>query len=58
MKSIEVFTGFSESGINEAILNALNSAGNPMHFEVIETVGSRDNKTYRQYKAILKKLNK
>lgn len=54
MKSIEVFTGFSESGIDDAIQNALDNAGNPIHFEVIETLGSRDNKAYRQYQATLK----
>lgn len=54
MKSIEVFTGFSESGIDDAIQNALENAGNPAHFEVIETLGSRDNNVYRRYKATLK----
>jgi flavin-binding protein dodecin len=55
MKSIDVFTGFSESGIDDALQNALNNAGNPIDFEVIETVGSRDNMANRQYQVILKK---
>jgi len=54
MKSIEVFTGNSELGIDEAIQNALDNAGNPSHFEVIETQGSRDDKSYRFYQATLK----
>lgn len=54
MKSIEVFKGFSESGIDDAILNALKNAGNPIHFEIIETIGTRDNKAFRKYQAILK----
>jgi flavin-binding protein dodecin len=58
MKSIEVFTGFSESGIDDALQNALDNAGNPIHFEVIETIGSRDNNTYRQYQVTLKALTK
>lgn len=58
MKSIEVFTGFSESGIDEAIQNALINAGNPPHFEVIETIGSRDNNAYRKYQVTLKTLTK
>ncbi|MCL9684454.1 dodecin family protein [Legionella maioricensis] len=58
MKSIEVFTGFSESGIDDAIQNALDNAGNPIHFEVIETRGSRDNDAYRQYQATLKTVTK
>ncbi len=55
MKSIEVFTGNSELGIDEAIQNALDNAGNPSHYEVLETQGSRDNKDYCHYQAILKK---
>ena len=58
MKSIEVFTGFSESGINDALQNALDNAGNPLHFEVIETQCSRDNNTYRQYQVTLKAVTK
>lgn len=58
MKSIEIFTGNSESGIDEAIQNALDNAGNPLHFEIIETQGSRDNQAYRHYLAILKTVIK
>lgn len=58
MKSIEVFIGFSDLGINDAIQNALNNAGNPLHFEIVETLGSGDNNDFRQYQAILKKLTK
>lgn len=54
MKSIEVFTGNSELGIDEAIQNALDNAGNPSHYEVLETQGSRDNKDCL-YQAVLKK---
>ncbi|CEG55666.1 dodecin domain-containing protein [Legionella fallonii] len=56
MKSIEVFTGNSELGIDEAIKNALDNAGNPSHFEVLETQGSRDDKACYHYQAILKKI--
>ncbi|BCA93883.1 hypothetical protein TUM19329_02440 [Legionella antarctica] len=58
MKSIEVFTGFSESGIDDAIQNALDKAGNPIQFEVIETQWSRDNESNRQYHATLKTVTK
>ncbi len=56
MKSIEDYIGFSESGIPDAIQNALEKAGNPMQFEVVETLGSQENKTTRQYKVRLKAL--
>lgn len=58
MKSIEVFIGFSESGIDDAISNALHNAGNPIHFELIEILGSRDNRAFRQYQATIRTLNK
>ncbi|HAT6978672.1 TPA: dodecin domain-containing protein [Legionella pneumophila] len=54
MKSIEDFTGFSESGIDDAIQNALKKAGNPTHFEVVETLGSQGSQSDRQYQATLK----
>ena len=56
MKSIEDFVGFSESGIDDAVQNALENAGNPMHFEVVETLGSQNNKTRRQYQVTLKTI--
>ena len=54
MKSIGIFTGFSNAGINDAIQNALHNAGNPAHFEIVETVGTRDDKAYCQYHVTLK----
>ncbi|KTD34636.1 hypothetical protein Lmor_1169 [Legionella moravica] len=56
MKSIEDFVGFSEAGIDDAVQNALENAGNPLHFEVVETLGSQKNKTRRQYQVTLKKI--
>lgn len=56
MKSIEDFVGFSESGIDDAVQNALENAGNPMHYEVVETLGSQNNKTRRQYQVTLKTI--
>ncbi|HAT7073354.1 TPA: hypothetical protein JAN90_11415 [Legionella pneumophila] len=57
MKSIEDFTGFSESGIDDAIQNALKKAGNPTHFEVVETLGSQDSLSDRRYQVTLKTLS-
>jgi flavin-binding protein dodecin len=57
MKSIKDFTGFSQLGINEALQNALQQAGNPRDFEVIETQGSQDNQTNRLYQVRLKTLS-
>ncbi|AGH55199.1 TPA: dodecin domain-containing protein [Legionella pneumophila] len=57
MKSIEDFTGFSESGIDDAIQNALKKAGNPTHFEVVETLGSQDSQSDRRYQVTLKTLS-
>ncbi len=57
MKSIEDFTGFSESGIDDAIQNALKKAGNPTHFEVVETLGSQDRQSDRRYQVTLKTLS-
>lgn len=56
MKSSENFTGFSEAGIDEAVQNALENAGNPTDFEVIETIGTHNNTDNRQYKVVLKTL--
>lgn len=56
MKSIEDFIGFSEAGIDDAVQNALENAGNPAAFEVVETLGSQHNTANRQYKVVLKAL--
>lgn len=34
------YTGFSDSCIEEALDNALQQAGEPNHFQIIETLGS------------------
>lgn len=57
MKSIEDFTGFSESGIDDAIQKALKKAGDPAHFEVVETLGSQGSQSDRQYQVTLKTLS-
>lgn len=54
MKGIKDFEGFSESGIYEAIQNALKKAGDPANFEVIETLGSQRTRTKRQYQVKIK----
>lgn len=38
---IENYTGYSNTGISEAIKNALEKAGDHARFEIIETRGSR-----------------
>lgn len=47
------YIGFSKSSIDEALYDALQNAGEPSHFEVIETRSSSrsrysDNKNYYQ----------
>lgn len=44
------FIGYSDSGIDEAIQNALQQAGEHTRYEVVETCGSQvgDNKTQYQ----------
>lgn len=54
MKSIKDFTGVSQSGIHDAVLNALKIAGNPLHFDVVEILDSLDNSANRQYKVTIK----
>lgn len=54
MKSIKDFTGVSQSGIQDAVLNALRIAGNPLHFEIVEILDSLDNRANRQYKVTIK----
>ncbi len=58
MKSIEDFVGLSEYGINDAVQNALENAGNPVDYEVVETLGSLSNNTKRQYQVTLKTIAK
>ncbi|WP_298624883.1 dodecin domain-containing protein [uncultured Legionella sp.] len=58
MKSIEDFVGLSEYGIDDAVQNALENAGNPANYEVVETLGSQDNNTKRQYQVTLKAITK
>lgn len=58
MKSIEDFVGLSEYGINDAVQNALENAGNPVNYEVIETLGSHNSTTKRQYQVTLKTITK
>lgn len=58
MKSIEDFVGLSEYGIDDAVQNALEKAGNPLNYEVVETLGFLNNNTKRQYQVTLKTLAK
>lgn len=52
-KKIGDFTGFSDTGIQEAIENALSQAGAHERFEVIETSSSQRDETNRQYQVML-----
>lgn len=54
MDSSKMYTGFSDTGIEEAISNALSHAGDPTHFEIVETLGCHDNNATCHYQAILK----
>lgn len=56
MKSIDDFVGVSESGIDDALQNALKKAGNPTFFEVIEILGTQGHTSDRQYQVKLKTL--
>lgn len=47
------FTGYSETGIEEAIQDALNKAGNYVRVEVVETRGSQSKGDSRQYQVTL-----
>lgn len=49
----EEFTGYSELGIEDAIQDALDKAGEYARFEVIETRGSQGNGDNRQYHVTL-----
>jgi len=52
-KKIGDFTGTSTSGINEAIDNALEQAGDHNHFEVVETSSSLCSEKNRHYQVTL-----
>ncbi|QBR85245.1 dodecin domain-containing protein [Legionella israelensis] len=54
MKNTGDYTGYSETGIEEAIQNALEKAGEPARFEVIETLGAQDQMDRRHYQVTLK----
>lgn len=56
MRNVENFTGISDLGIIDALQNALIKAGNPAHFEIIETLGSHDKRAIRQYQVVLKTI--
>ncbi|WP_028389431.1 dodecin domain-containing protein [Legionella fairfieldensis] len=45
------YTGYSDSGIDEAVQNALQKAGKHTHFEIIETRSSQIEKNTRHYQA-------
>ncbi len=47
------FTGHSDAGINEAVKNALEKAGAPVRFEVIETRYSHEGEGNCQYEVTL-----
>ncbi|WP_133128578.1 dodecin domain-containing protein [Legionella nagasakiensis] len=52
-KKIGDFTGYSDSGIYEAVQNALEKAGEHAHFEVVETCCSQGGENDRQYQVTL-----
>ncbi|AHE65750.1 dodecin domain-containing protein [Legionella oakridgensis] len=52
-KKIGDFTGYSNSGIYDAIQNALEKAGEHVYFEVIETCCSQGGEHDRQYQVTL-----
>lgn len=47
------YTGYSDSGIDEAIQNALRKAGEHTHFEIIETRGSQIGENKRHYQVTI-----
>ena len=47
------YIGYSESGIDDAIANALSKAGDCKRVEVIETRGSQIGEDQRQYQVTL-----
>lgn len=53
IKKIGYFTGYSTAGIQEAIQNALEKAGEYLHFEVVETSSCQAGEESRQYQVTL-----
>ena len=53
MKNKGYFTGFSETGIDDAIQNALLEAGEFSKCEIVETFGVQDHLDQKQYHATL-----
>lgn len=53
IKRIGYFTGYSSSGIQEALENALEKAGEHLHFEVVETSCCHGEERDRQYQVTL-----
>ena len=51
------FTGYSDSGINEAIQDALSKAGDYVRVEVIETRGSETKGNKRHYQVTIATFN-
>ncbi len=58
MKKIGDFTGYSDCGIDEAIQDALDKAGEYAHVEVVETRGSHIKGDHRQYQVTLTTFDK
>lgn len=51
MKNKGYYIGYSQVGIEEAIENALQEAGEYTHCEILETLGIQDQQAQRHYKA-------
>ncbi len=49
MKNTGYYTGYSQSGIDEAIENALQQAGEHSRCEIIETMGSQNHLDQKHY---------
>ncbi len=47
------YTGYSDSGIDEAIQDALEKAGDHARVEIVETRGSQTNGDQRRYQVTL-----
>ncbi len=47
------FTGYSDAGLSEAVQNALEKAGEPARFEVVETRYSHEGEGRCQYEVTL-----
>lgn len=52
-KKVGDFTGYSNSGIDEAIQDALDKAGDYTHIEVVETRGSQVKEDTPQYQVTI-----